>query len=423
MISVTGLSATIPRRLRLACGFALALSVAHPGFAQSGARPGYTLAELIELARRDSPVLAVSVAEQSVARAGVVTARAYPNPEAGFEWGRTQARGDGASGYSPILAINQPIENPWLRDARARAADSRVELAQLQTGATTSSLTAAIRRRFFDAVRLREEVQAFGEDLALTEQIRERVAVRVRVGEGARFDLLRAESEVAVARKNLDTARLRLRQASLELRRLVGPTLEEDFDVRSVPDELPVLLETDQGALRQAVLERNPDVVLARQEAQRAEHLLEVERNSVLPQVTLRASQERDPAATINRLGAIVSIPLLNRREGPIAEAKAQSQRARLALELKRFEAQAAFDAAWQGYRAASAQVRAIEGGILERARAVLDIAEAAYRFGERGILEFLDAQRQFRLVRNELIVARFEQQSARAEIERLAGR
>ncbi|WP_416384102.1 TolC family protein, partial [Parvimonas sp. M13] len=48
-------------------------------------------------------------------------------------------------------------------------------------------------------------------------------------------------------------------------------------------------------------------------------------------------------------------------------------------------------------------------------------VAEAAYRFGERGILEVLDAQRTFRAVRNELISARYDLVNAVAEIERLS--
>ncbi|OPZ01587.1 MAG: Outer membrane efflux protein [Alphaproteobacteria bacterium ADurb.BinA305] len=65
----------------------------------------------------------------------------------------------------------------------------------------------------------------------------------------------------------------------------------------------------------------------------------------------------------------------------------------------------------------------ALENGIIDKARSALTIAESAYRFGERGILEFLDAQRQFRLVRNELIEARFETYAAKAELERLSAR
>jgi len=116
-----------------------------------------------------------------------------------------------------------------------------------------------------------------------------------------------------------------------------------------------------------------------------------------------------------------VTMPLINRREGPIAEARAQSDRSRFAMQQREFEIRQQFDAAWQAYRAALIQTSALEDGILARARSVLEVAEAAYRFGERGILEYLDAQRQFRLIRNELIQARFALQVARAELDRLS--
>ena len=123
----------------------------------------------------------------------------------------------------------------------------------------------------------------------------------------------------------------------------------------------------------------------------------------------------------VHQLGVHLKVPLLDRREGPIQEAQALAERNRLVLEQKRFEIETSFDAAVQAWRAADAEVRAIESGILERARRVVAIAEAAYRSGERGILEFLDAQRQFRLARNELIQARHGLNVARTELERLA--
>ena len=69
----------------------------------------------------------------------------------------------------------------------------------------------------------------------------------------------------------------------------------------------------------------------------------------------------------------------------------------------------------------ARTQVNALENGILREAESTMKVAEAAYRFGERGILEYLDARRQLRAVRAELIAARFELHAAKAELERLA--
>jgi cobalt-zinc-cadmium efflux system outer membrane protein len=52
----------------------------------------------------------------------------------------------------------------------------------------------------------------------------------------------------------------------------------------------------------------------------------------------------------------------------------------------------------------------------------VLKTAEAAYRYGERGILEYLDAQRTFRIVRKDYLAARYDYVSAMLQIERVLG-
>lgn len=388
-----------------------------------GTRPVYTLPQIAEMARQSSPLLAVGRAEIDAAQAGTLTARAYPNPELGLEPGRLSPRTPAAiTGSSTVISIGQPLENPWLREARIRSADSGVELARSRSLAQTVNLGAAVRTKFLDVVRLDEEMLAFGEDLQITEQIRDRILLRVRTGEAPRFDLVRAEGEVEAARKNLLTTRQRRLQAMAELRSLVGPALPDDFQLQYESDTQPRHTEAEYPALREAVTERNPDIAIARRQLEQAERQIELERNSIVPQLTLKASRERDPEVNLTRIGASVSIPLVNRREGPIAEARAQAQRARLVLEQRRFELRAALDAAWQGVAAAQARVQAIEGGVLARASTTLEIAEAAYRLGERGILEFLDAQRQFRLARNELIAARYELRTARSELERLLG-
>jgi len=43
-----------------------------------------------------------------------------------------------------------------------------------------------------------------------------------------------------------------------------------------------------------------------------------------------------------------------------------------------------------------------------------------SYRYGERGMLEYLDAQRTFRAARNDLIKTRFDLASVLTEIQRL---
>ena len=70
----------------------------------------------------------------------------------------------------------------------------------------------------------------------------------------------------------------------------------------------------------------------------------------------------------------------------------------------------------------AKRKVEMFETGIISQAESALRVAQAAYRFGERGLLDVLDAQRVLRSVRADLLQARFEFQSAVAEILRLRG-
>ena len=421
----------VPWWTRAASASLLALALAGPVHAgtsststAAAATRDYTLAELLRGARDRSPAAATVRAGEEIARAGILSARARPNPELSLEPGRLRARGaaDG-EGSSTLLSVGLPIENPWLRSARIQTAEAGVELARARTETVQAELGAAIRIRFFEIVRLEEAVAAFQEDLQLTEQILERIRLQVHTGEAPRFDLVRAEGETAVARKNLENAQMRLLSVKADLRRLTGAWVDPAFGVRLEPEDQRPLTEEDYRRYAQAIERTNPEIALARAELEQAQRRVEQERRAVLPQVTLRASQERDPSFTLNRIGAQVTLPLIDRREGPIAEAQAQVARARLALEQRRHEAVAELDAAWRAYRASLVRVESLEGGIIDRARATVDIAEAAYRFGERGILEFLDAQRQFRLVRNELISARNELQLARTDLERIAGR
>ena len=59
---------------------------------------------------------------------------------------------------------------------------------------------------------------------------------------------------------------------------------------------------------------------------------------------------------------------------------------------------------------------------LLREALAALRVSEAAYRFGERGFLDVLDAQRVLRSVRADIIDARYQLQISRVALDQLMG-
>ncbi len=78
-----------------------------------------TLFEALELAEQNHPQLRAGAAQIDVARAGLVTAKAYPNPEAGFRAGGQDYRVPGnVRGFVSTYQFSQPLELGPLRPAR-----------------------------------------------------------------------------------------------------------------------------------------------------------------------------------------------------------------------------------------------------------------------------------------------------------------
>jgi outer membrane protein, heavy metal efflux system len=172
--------------------------------------------------------------------------------------------------------------------------------------------------------------------------------------------------------------------------------------------------------LRKELGEISPELARARAETVRAQRQLDLERAQRWPNLALKAAMNEDPDMRASQVGVVLTIPLWDRRSGPVGEAAAQLSRARNELAAQEFSLAQALEVAFQQYEIAQTQVTALESGILRQAESALRVAEAAYRFGERGFLEVLDAQRVYRAARAELIAARYELASAWVEIERL---
>lgn len=383
----------------------------------AGALP---LATLIAMALDGHPALAAERAREQVAQAAIRSAKARPNPE--LEWlvGRQGARLPGvAEGPTHSLGLTQRLELPSLRRARLDAAEASARGVRASVGAFQHALVAGVKRGYLGVLRAQAELRNVQEDAKVTEQIHARVKVRVETGEAPRFELLRAEAERLNAQRAVQTAQQRVGQALAELRQAVGPALPPDARVAgSLEDPVPPAESLD--ALRSRLLERHPELVAVRSELRAAEARVRVEQAQAEPSWSLRLGADRNPDLTNRRIGVSVTVPLLDRREGPIAEARATVLRLQSLLADREHQLGQALAIAGQQLQIAMDQVAAYEGGIVRQAESAMRVAEAAYRYGERGILDSLDAQRVWRAARNELNVARFELRAAQVEIERL---
>ena len=389
---------------------------------QADGVPMLTLRDLVQTVVTHNPGLLASQRSRDSAAAAIRSANARPNPSLEMGTGQNRARLPGANaGAIATWGVAQFIENPRLRQSRIEAAQhaERGQAAQIQL--TRSELVAQVRVKAFEYLLRREEAQAAADALALLEQIRERVKLRVDTGEAARYEIIKADAEIINARQKYQTASLQIEQAALSINRLAAGALPARWSLAaSLSDsmELSALAE-----YRAQARDTHPELRALQAEVARREARLDEARASRWPGVELRYSQVRDPEVRQGMLSASVQIPLLDQRSGPQAEAMAELERARTLLDGRRAELDQQVLLAWKAMEVARVRVSALSTGAVREAEAALRVAEAAYRFGERGILDVLDAQRLLRTVRADLLDARYQAQAASVDLDFLAGR
>jgi outer membrane protein, heavy metal efflux system len=355
------------------------------------------------------------------ARASIQTAGAIPNPRIETFSGNNRSLLPGVTGGRLTgQAVSQFIDNPFLRSARVDSANFGFETSQQAFTATRNELIAQTRAKAYELLLRKEEERAAFDALTLLEQIRVRVKIRVDSGEAARYELIKADAEVVNARQKYQTAKLFAEQAILTLNRLAAGQLPAKWQLKenlNDPIETPSLAQTLSSAQAQ-----NPELkLLAAEVNQRAARLREA-KQSRLPGVELRYAQMNDPEIRQNALNASIQIPLFDQRTGPVGQAAADLNRALQVQEGRRIDLEQQINAAWKSLQIARIRVNALSTGAVTEATAALRVAEAAYRFGERGILDVLDAQRLLRNVNADLLDARFQYQLANIELQLLSG-
>jgi cobalt-zinc-cadmium efflux system outer membrane protein len=385
------------------------------------AAPGtiYSLEQLIQLALESNPRV-LAARDQAAASSGQLrAAKAVPNPQFEYNTGQQRsATGPLTTGNVSSWSVTQPLDMPYTRFPRVDAAEANARGAQATRVAFEVEAIANVQMRYYELLRREAEARAANEDLDLTKQIRDRMQLRYDVGETARFELIRAQTEFLNAQMNAESSKLRIEQARGLLRQTVGHQLIADFALAAQSpkaNELPSL-----ETLLNEVRNQSPELQKAKAQVESTQSRLSFEKNSRLPNLAVKAQQLNDPNFTDRMYGLVVTIPIWDFRGGQIAEAEANASKARNDLNAQTQSLEQQMQSAYKLYMIASYQTQILDQEVVQLAGSARRIAEISYRFGERGMLEYLDAQRTFRAARNDLIKARFDLASIITEIQRL---
>ncbi len=386
----------------------------------SYAGPSLTLQQVIDATFSGHPSIRVVKAQEAAALATITTANAFINPEIEIGAGPSRYRfGNNETRSNWGVALSQPLEYSDVRSARREIAEANVKFAVVNAEINQVELRTRVKKAFYDVLQRQEALRLVEDDRNLLKQIRERVKLRVDIGESPKYELIKSDTEALAAERDYQAAFVRIIEAKAYLHGLVGTAMSQDY---TLVGELPMNqhLATIQTLREQ--ISQSPHLNQVRAASETADAKLRLEQNLRNPGLTLKAGVEQDPDLTSFRLGVALPLPLWSQRQGQIAEAAANVSQIQALLSDRELALNRDLDSAYQRYLIAQNQVNAYENGLLKQAESVLRVAESAYRFGERGILEYLDAQRTYRTVKKDYLAARFDYVSTMLEIERLLG-
>lgn len=389
------------------------LSSVPPAYAQAR-----TPREVVDAVVRDGPRAAAIRAEVGVIRREQEARLAFPNPAVAYSR-------EGA-GFTEFLQVEQPLPIFGVRGALARAGVAAATAAEAERDARLWDLRAeasALVSRLQAAERRAANAAA---DLAEADRVAAMLRVREQEGESSRFDRLRAEQERAELRRialdaEVDAGAARAALLALLPVGFAMSSLTGDLAEPTPKGAAPVL---DAAALLPRARGSRAELRALRAAAERAGAEGDLARRERWPSLSvsggMKRADEGDGRETGGILGLSVAVPLFD--TGVRLRARWAAEAARLDAERAALERQVDAEITQAAEALARRErARAAEAGETPAAE-LAATAEVAYREGEIGIVELVDAMRTASRARMREIDLALEFRLAQIALERAVG-
>lgn len=309
---------------------------ANPGTGLSSCPPAqWNLASLTLAGFFYSPNLAVAQAKLNVARAAIITAGQRPNPSIGIGPAYTASA---APSFAPwaigAAALNFPIETAGKRGYRIAQARRLADAAALGVGETAWGVRGAIRTALLSHLVAQREYDLARAYESASERTARLLQERVAAGAAAAPALNFALANLAAARLKAAQAQSRVPETLNTLATALGVPVEALQGARFAwPkfDQPPDHASLSSRQVQRLALLNRIDLrrMLARYAA--ADEALKLEIARQYPDINLSGGYSWEVNENIFELIPVVTLPLMNQNQGPIAEAEAK--RAQVAAE------------------------------------------------------------------------------------------
>jgi len=366
-----------------------------------------TWEQVRERFERQNPTLVADKLNIDESKAQEITAYLRPNPNFTFLTDGTQ--------IAPYKGVWQPLAGTMLTTnfsylhERQRKGELRLESAQKATGIAISThadvertLLFSLRGAFVSTLEAKAVLQLAKDNLAYYDHLLDVSGERLKAGDIAQIDLDRLELQRVQYESDLQTAEVNLRTAKIQLLTLLNDrTPVEQFDVNGPFDFVDQLAQRDD--FRKIALDTRPDLKAAVESIDKAEsdHKLATANGSTDPTVSTWWSYNPSFNNPFDHqtLGASLSIPLrfFDRNQGEKLRTQLEITRNERLRDAAEAQVLSDVDSAYATLSSTILLLRPYKRSYLQQSVRVRDTVSFAYQNGGASLLDFLNAQTEYR--------------------------
>jgi cobalt-zinc-cadmium efflux system outer membrane protein len=378
----------------------LVLAAGSGGVAQ--AQHALTWDELKARFESDNPTLRAGKLGVDEFRAQETTADLRPNPNLALTVDQINpfAGGPPHSTFGSLLTVAAASylhERRHKRELRLESAKGATEIAEDTQADLERTLLFTLRMAFVQALQGKAVLALAKENLAYYDKVLEVNRERYKAGSIAQMDLDRLELQRIQYLADLQTADVNLRTAKIQLLALLNDqTPVDQFDVAGPYEFAEQLASPDE--YRRFAMESRPDLKAALRAIDKAEtdHRLAIANGSTDPTVGFDVG--RNPPID-QYIGFNVSVPLriFDRNQGEKLRTQIDIDRNRRVADAARAQVYSDVDSAYATVNSTIVLLKPYKEMYLTQAERVRDTVSFAYQHGGASLLDFLDAQKEYR--------------------------
>jgi outer membrane protein, heavy metal efflux system len=297
----------------------------------------------------------------------------------------------------PSGTVTYLHEREHKRELRRDSAQQATGIAVSQQSDLERGLIFTLRSAFVQTLQQKAVLGLARENLTYYDKVLDVNRDKLKAGAMAQVDMDRLELQRVQFESDLQSALVNLRTAKIQLLMLLDDkTPVEQFDVIGAFDFNNQLADLDE--FRQIALDNRPDLKAAVQAVDKAktDHQLAVANGSTDP--TFGFDGGKNPPIE-HYIGFSVSIPLriFDRNQGEKLRTKLDIDKNAEMLELQRTQVFSDVDSAYATVESNLALLQPYKERYLKIADRVRDTISFSYQHGAASLLDFLDAQKEYR--------------------------